>query len=65
MSNMRTLSYLHDGDYISYKNRIYKIEWGLPDNNNVICVKNNKPCFIDEYERVKWLRNYEDFTIIK
>lgn len=65
MNSIRTLSYLHHGDYIFYNKRIYKIDWGLDDNNNVIDIKSNKPMYIDEYEKVKWLRNYNNFILLK
>lgn len=64
MSKMRTLSFLHHGDYISYNNNIYKVDWSLSDNNNVIHVKTNKPFYIKENEKVKWLDNFKKLHLI-
>lgn len=65
LGDMRTLSFLHHGDYMSYNKRIYKVDWTLKDNNNIIDIKSNQPCNIDEHKRVKWLRNFNNFTLIK
>lgn len=65
MSNFRKLSFLHHGDYFSYENRIYKVDWDLDEPNNAILVKSNTPCYIEEHTRVKWLRNYKNLTLIK
>lgn len=65
MSNMRRLSFLHHEDIISYNGKIYKVDWDLDDNNNVVEVKTNKPQYIDEYKKVKWLRNYNNITLIR
>lgn len=65
MSNSRILLNLHDKDYFSYENRIYQIDWSLKKPNNVIRVCTGEPCYIDEYNTVKWLRNYKNLTVIK
>lgn len=65
MSNFRQLSYLRHGDYFSHKNKIYKVDWYLEDSNNVIRVKDDSEHYIDEFERVKWLRNYKKLSIIR
>ena len=55
---MRILSYMHQGDYISYNQKIYKVDWTLGDNNNVIHVKTNQHHYINIKEKVKWLKNF-------
>lgn len=64
MSKFRELSYLQHGDYFSYENKIYRVDWDLNEPNNAIRVKDNSIHAIEEFERVKWLENYEKFSII-
>lgn len=55
---------MRQGDCISYNSKTYKVDWTLEDNN-VIDIKNNETFYIEECKKVKWLRNYEYFTLIK
>ena len=64
MSNFRELSFLHDGDYFSFENKIYKVDWGLDEPSNAIHLKTGTYCYIDETIRVKWLKNYEKLTLV-
>lgn len=65
MSNIRTFSYLHNGDYIAYNNKIYIIDRRLTNDDNVIHVKTNTCGYVDEHEKVKWLKNFHLFKVIK
>jgi hypothetical protein len=62
---MRTLSFLHHGVYIRHNGRIYRVDWKLHNDNNVVDFKTNKEEYIDEDTRVEWLRTFENFKIIK
>lgn len=64
MSNFRKFSFLHNGDYFLFENKIYKVDWSLEKPNNAILVKNNTQCYIDEDVRVKWLKNYKNLTLV-
>lgn len=64
MSNFRKLCFLHDGDYFSFENKIYKVDWGLDEPNNAIHLKTGTYSYIDETIRVKWLKNYEKLTLV-
>lgn len=64
MSNFRLLEYLHNGDYFTYQDKIYKVDWTLEDPYNVIRVKNGMPEYIKDCNRVKWLRNYKELTVL-
>lgn len=65
MRNFRRLDFLKHGDYFVYRNKIYKVDWNLEDLNNAIRVKDNSEHYIDEFERVKWLKNYKNLSIIR
>lgn len=63
MSDFRELDFLKYDDYFVYKHKIYKVDWSLEDSNNAIRVKDGSVHYIDEFERVKWLRNYKNLSI--
>lgn len=65
MSNFKQLNFLHNGDYFTYENKIYKVDWTLDESYNVIRVKTEELDYIEPYTRVKWLRNFENIKLIR
>lgn len=64
MSSFRRLYFLHNGDYFVYEDKIYKVDWTLEEPYNVIRVKTGKSEYIEEYIKVKWLRNYKNLAVV-